>query len=310
MLKVTRTPDGRAYLHVWREGDEYLRQKGELLLAEWTNVRFVAIPKPPVENVYHVDLSLEPLGFPDETFEAANAYHVLEHLTPEEGARFVAEVFRVLKPEGVFRVSVPDLEDICRSYLGQLDAASRDPSAQNIRRYRWTVMEIFEQMVREKSGGRMMEALRSGDYDREYVESKYSDVYRPLLAVEKKAESPPGAESAPRRRRSRLTPGAVYRSLKRRYRRRASGDWTDPGVTKERVRWMYDRLSLRSLLEGAGFVEVQQKDFKHSDIPNWERYDLDCSNLAERPIDPSVYVEGRRPASPGAGPDRPPSMRA
>ena len=58
---------------------------------------------------------------------------------------------------------------------------------------------------------------------------------------------------------------------------------------------MYDRLSLRFLLEEAGFVEIHQTDFKRSRIPNWDRYDLDCSNLAERPIDPSVYVEGRKP---------------
>ena len=309
MLEVTRTPDDLVLLHMWRDGDEYVRQKGELFLNEWTNVRFVAIPKPPVKYVHFVDLSREALEFPSDTFDAANAYHILEHLTPEEGARFVSEVLRVLKPGGVFRVSVPDLEEICRSYLYHLGVASKDPSLQNVRRYRWTVMEIFEQMVREKTGGRMLEALKSGDYDREYLEEKYSDVYRPLLAAG--AQEPPASgDGASRRRPSRFTPKALYRRLTRRIRSRGTGDRKDPGVTKERVRWMHDRLSLRFLLEEAGFVGIQQKDFKSSDIPNWERYDLDCSSLAERPIDPSVFVEGRKPESSAPIPDRPVAARA
>ncbi|MGB5525846.1 MAG: methyltransferase domain-containing protein [Gemmatimonadota bacterium] len=309
MLDVTQAPDGNVLLHMWRDGDEYVRQKGELFLNEWTNVRFVGVPKPPVDNVYHVDLSREPLEFPTDTFDAVNAYHIFEHLTPEEGARLAAEVSRVLKPGGVFRVSVPDLEDICRSYLYHLGVAVEDRSLQNIRRYRWTVMEIFEQMVREKTGGRMLEALKSGDYDREYLEGKYSDVYRPLLAAGA-AKPPATGGSASRSRSSRFTPKAVYRRLTRRLRRRATGDMTDPAVTRERVRWMYDRLSLRFLLEEAGFVEIQQTDFKHSGIPNWDRYDLDCSSLAERPIDPSVYVEGRKPESASPVLDRPVAARA
>lgn len=302
MLKVNRTADGLALLHVWREGEEYFRQKSAVFLTEWTNVRFVAVPKPRVGNVHHVDLSRDPLAFPDGTFDGANAYHVFEHLTPEEGARFAAEVFRVLKPDSVFRVSVPDLEGICREYLHHLDLASRDPSVQNVRRYRWSVMEIFEQMVRERSGGRMLETLRAGDYDREHMERKYGDVFRPLLDPEP-AKPADRARSTSRRRPSRFAPAAVYRGLKRRYRNWMSGDRTDPGVTKERVRWMYDRLSLRFLLEEAGFVEIRQVDFEHSDIPSWERYDLDRSNVVDRPIDPSVYVEGRKPggAAPGPG---------
>jgi predicted SAM-dependent methyltransferase len=300
MLEVTRTPDGLALLHMWREGDEYARQKGDLFLNEWTNVRFVAVPKRPMENVHFVDLSRDPLEFPDDTFDAANAYHVFEHLTPEEGARLAAEVARVLKPGAVFRISVPDLEEICRSYLHHLDIASEEPSLENIRRYRWTVMEIFEQMVREKTGGRMMEALKSGEYDRDYLEAKYSDVFRPLLAAG--AEHPPASEGAGSRPATpRAGSRGLYRRLRRRMGRQPTGGSRDPGITKERVRWMYDRLSLRFLLEEARFVDIRQTDFKHSDIPNWERYDLDCSNLAERPIDPSVYIEGRKPGYSSSG---------
>src|SRR6267143_4986145 len=89
-MKVTRTRDGLAYLHLWREGEEYFRQKGDKL-KEWTNIMFVVGPQPPMENVFYADLSRQPLDFPDATFDAANAYHLLEHLTPVEGERLVGD---------------------------------------------------------------------------------------------------------------------------------------------------------------------------------------------------------------------------
>ena len=39
-------------------------------------------------------------------------------------------------------------------------------------------------------------------------------------------------------------------------------------------------------MQNAGFVQIQQQDYKHSDIPEWSRYNLDCSNIADRAIDP------------------------
>jgi predicted SAM-dependent methyltransferase len=295
LLKITRTPDGFAYLHLWRDGEEYFRQKSDLFLGEWTNVRFVAVPKRSVENVFYVDLSREALDFPDQSFDAAYAYHVLEHLTPGEGARFVREVFRVLKPGGVFRTSVPDLESICRDYLHHLELVRQDPSVRHVLRYRWSVMEIFEQMVREKPGGRMMEALQTGEYDPEFIEERYSDIFRPILEA---AASGNRGRAKDRAHANALSggPRSLLRKLEKRFRNTDQPNRHDPGVSKERVRWMYDRLSLRMLMEAAGFTDAERMDFKNSNIPNWRRYDLDSSNLVDRPIDPSVYLESRRPA--------------
>jgi len=296
MLKVTNTSDGLAYLHVWREGDEYFRQKSPTFLKEWTNVMFVAVPQPPIDNVFYVDLSKAPLDFPDFTFDAVNAYHVFEHMTPQEGEKFARELFRVLKPNATCRISVPDLESTCREYLHHLEIAEREPTPQNIRRYQWNVMEIFEQMVRDKSGGLMGDALGCGDYDREYMDKKFSDVYRPFLErLSEGADVPP--QQAERvtvlNRLRRLTPARVYSGLKWRYVHYRTGN--HPMIIKERTRWMYDRLSMGLLMRRTGFVQIQRKDFKNSDIPNWNKYDLDCSNFADRAIDPSVYMEGRKP---------------
>ena len=257
---------------------------------------FVAVPQPPIKNVYYVDLSKQTLDFSNDTFDAINAYHVLEHLTPHEGQRVTAEIFRVLKPNGIFRVSTPDLQSICREYLRQLGIASENPTLQNIQRYQWSVMRIFEQMVREKSGGMMMDSLRAGNYDREYLDQTFGDCFRPF--IESAQQTPIVLESRTfRRRLTRLTPRVVYLGLRRRYREYRTGGQFHPSVSKERDRWMYDVVSLTLLMRNAGFVQIQQQDFKHSDIEEWSRYDLDRSNVADRAIDSSVYVEGRKPDS-------------
>lgn len=304
-MDVTRTSDGLAYLHLWREGDEYFRQKSDKFLTEWTNIMFVVVPLPPIDHVFYADLSREPLDFPDNTFDAVNSYHLMEHLTPQEGERLMAEMFRVLKPGGILRVSVPDLESICREYLHQLETAVHEPSVQNIRRYQWTVMQIVDQLVRDKSGGMILDAIRAGEYDQDYVDEKHSDVYRPFFKHRQEQEH--AASGSPSRsvwqRMATLTPLTVYEGLKRRitvYARQLTASRQtavhDPHFTRENWRWAYDRFSLNLLFQKAGFIEIQPKDFKHSDIPTWSKYDLDRSNFADRAIDPSVYIEGRKPS--------------
>ena len=306
-MKITKTREGNAYLHVWREGEEYFRQKGKVLIEEWTNVMFSVLAQPDVDNMYYVDISAKSLHFPNSSFDAVNAYHVFEHLTPREGEHFALEILRVLKPGGIFRISVPDLEQSCRKYLHHLAKAVQEPTDQNLRQYKWSVMEIFEQMVRDKSGGLMLEAIRSGEYDEEYLNEYYSDVFRPFYqkgGTDNRNAVLGDIKKTVLQQLMRVMPKRLYLGLARRIKKvlikRLVPEETilatnHPLVRKEAVRWMYDRLSLQLLAEKVGFVEFKQMTFKDSDIPHWDQYDLDRSNHGDRPIDPSVYVECRRP---------------
>lgn len=57
------------------------------------------------------------LPFSDETLDRIYLEHVLEHATYETGVRFLCDARRVLRPGGVIRIAVPDLEDLVRGYL-------------------------------------------------------------------------------------------------------------------------------------------------------------------------------------------------
>jgi SAM-dependent methyltransferase len=66
-------------------------------------------------SLRYLDLS-RPFRFPDRTFEAVLATHVLEHLHPDVAERCLRETHRVLAPGGVLRVAVPDLDLMVARY--------------------------------------------------------------------------------------------------------------------------------------------------------------------------------------------------
>jgi SAM-dependent methyltransferase len=54
--------------------------------------------------------------FDDETFDVVYASHLLEHLHPDAAERCLREVHRVLRPGGILRLAVPDLDHMVAHY--------------------------------------------------------------------------------------------------------------------------------------------------------------------------------------------------
>lgn len=81
-----------------------LRRAGLISDARWPTYASGAF-----KRVRYLDIT-RAFPFRDASVDAVLASHVLEHLTPEEGAHCVAEIFRVLAPGGVARIAVPDLD--------------------------------------------------------------------------------------------------------------------------------------------------------------------------------------------------------
>lgn len=54
---------------------------------------------------------------PDNSVDLILASHFIEHLDKEEGLKFLNECFRVLKPEGLIRLAIPDARLLCKKYL-------------------------------------------------------------------------------------------------------------------------------------------------------------------------------------------------
>lgn len=56
------------------------------------------------------------LPFPDDSVDFIFNEHFMEHLTVEEGQAAIKDLMRVLKPGGVMRIAMPDLEEAIEAY--------------------------------------------------------------------------------------------------------------------------------------------------------------------------------------------------
>lgn len=90
----------------------------------WENIHLDASPRP----IWHPGLGMavnpemvEDLAdlsvFKNKLFDAVRLSHVLEHLTGNDGVKAIYEVYRVTKPGGTLDIEVPDLDQLCSSWL-------------------------------------------------------------------------------------------------------------------------------------------------------------------------------------------------
>jgi predicted SAM-dependent methyltransferase len=243
-------------------------------------------------GVEHIDIRAS-LPLANSSCDAVYHAHVLEHLDPAEGRRFIHETARILKPGGITRVVVPDLEQIARIYLQQLEVAAAGGDGTG---HRWMTLELIDQTVRIASGGEMGQFLRAG-----------------RLAPDSFVFGRLGGESLSAHREGEQ--GAALPSLRptvshlgRQWMRRGLlllthallGRRAREGVseglfraTGEVHRWMYDRVSLRDLLNECGFNDVRLCTERESAIPHFSSFGLDVTNGRNRKPD-SMYMEGRR----------------
>lgn len=294
-MDIKLTSEGKANLHIWRTGQSYEKQKGAVYRREWNNILFTVVPSPPNSSgVIPYDIR-QPLPYPDNTFDAVFAVRIVEHLSLKEGGKFIKEIFRILKPEGVCRVSTPDLEDICRNYLLRLEQGWADASPSNVVKYDWAVLELLDQVVRDKSGGLMSEAIKNKYYDLDYGRERYRDVFEEFYAPPTNSKAEVQSTALPVKQLLVKMVGRIKRLLSfKDVQPPPSVVSQNPRMSREAHLWLYDRLSLSRLLSQQGFVEVAVRDYKSSAIPNWEKYNFNQSEFGDYDIEPSLYVEGKK----------------
>jgi SAM-dependent methyltransferase len=86
------------------------------------------------------------IPLPADSVDVVYHSHMLEHIDRNRVAAFQAEVLRVLKPGGVQRIVVPDLELLARRYLASLSAVRAERLVRQ--RHDDSVAELLEQSVR------------------------------------------------------------------------------------------------------------------------------------------------------------------
>lgn len=247
------------------------------------------------EYVQYCDLR-KGIPYPDNTFDVVYSSNIIEHFLYKIGQKFIQELFRVLKPGGTIRLLTPDLERIAKEYIKNLNAWAQDKSDISRQRYEWILLEMFDQMTREQSGGLMLEKIQAGDVYPEYVIYRTGDELRGSLYPEKKNSSQQGRDYSLISLFYRIL--IFYMSMLRKifYFVKKRGRKVSFNESGELHKWYYDRVSLEYLCRQVGFVDFKVVDYKTSRISGWEKMNLDISTSGDGPRKPdSIIVEAIKP---------------
>lgn len=244
------------------------------------------------------------LPFSDCSFDVVYHSHVLEHFEVQDAKQFLRECYRVLKPDGVIRVAVPDLEQIVLCYLQtlqQIDGgiiSARDD-------YDWIMLELYDQVVRNTSGGQMAAFLKrqsipNQDFVVERCGVEFENVrqqfeHRKFSSSQKNVRNVPlflSYSLAFRRRFVAFYEQLLKIFLGKEYRALEIGRFRCSG---ENHQWMYDRFSLHRILEGCDFVNVVQRNALQSYFLDWSKFNLDTDSDGTVYKPDSLYMEAVRP---------------
>lgn len=236
---------------------------------DWVNVDFYSTGP----GVIAHDLK-RGLPFSEAKFDVVYHSHLLEHLPKNYAPIFLQECYRVLKPGGIIRVVVPDLEQIARLYLTLLEKALQgDNQAQA--RYEWILLEMFDQMVRQQSGGNMLKYWQQRPMPAEdfVIERLGSEVLNTLAIL----------------RSTNIQPISTVEELEA----MQIGQFRLSGEVHQ---WMYDRYSLSVLLQAVGFQNVKVCQANESNIANFNVYllDLEADGSVRKPD--SLFIEAYKPS--------------
>lgn len=260
---------------------------------EWTNVDFQKTG----ESVIAHNL-LQGVPFENGSFDLVYHSHVLEHFSPAEGKKFMAECFRVLRPGGIIRVAVPDLERLAIDYLKSLNEAAADHSDEvKQANHEWMIVEMFDQFSRNHSGGTMLTYLQQGempneDFVFERIGEEGRAIRQDLLSAKTKKflnEKLLGGTkpSSIKARMSKYIRKYFLKKLNVNEYALRLGQFRLAGEIHQ---WMYDRYSLSNLLRRSGGKNIIRRDAFTSYIGNWASYNIDGrDNIVRKPD--SLFLE-------------------
>jgi predicted SAM-dependent methyltransferase len=261
---------------------------GDRFHKDWINVDFVSSN----EFVLCHNL-LEGIPFSDNYFDGVYNSHVLGHFSKQQGVLFLKECFRVLKVGGVIRIVVPDLEQLAKEYLTALGDVMNIETEMNVANYEWSVIELIDEMVREKQGGEMLNYWKQKEIiNEEHIVKRLGHEFVKVRENIIKNETNSEVQiQAPK--------DSVRTKIKNYLLKILHVDVKDIQLVEfinsgEQFKWMYDRYSLSRLLKGLGFTDIKVQTADQSYMVDWDKYlDLDMEKGMIRKPD-SLFIEAKK----------------
>ncbi|MBD2338956.1 methyltransferase domain-containing protein [Calothrix sp. FACHB-156] len=264
----------------------------------WTNVDFISTG----EKVIAHNLT-QGIPFSDCSFDMVYHSHVLEHFPKSKAEFFLQECYRVLRPEGILRIVVPDLEQLVKTYLVSLEKA-RAGEQDWIANYEWILLEMYDQVSRNSPGGEVVNYLsqesipnesfiiqRCGKEAQKIIEylqiSQKNQILQEnkLISLIKSLYRFIRYHSYRHEKLLKIVLGKEYQLLQ-------LGRFRHSGEIHQ---WMYDSYSLKKLLEKTGFKNIIPRQPEESYFSNWREFNLDTEPDLTVYKPDSLYIEAIKP---------------
>lgn len=273
---------------------------GDRFHPDWTNVNFTSTGPSVIEHNLN-----QGIPFSDASFDVVYHSHVLEHFPKSQAPSFLKDCYRVLCEKGIIRIAIPDLEQIVRGYVLALEKAL-EGSQEAEHNYTWLLIELFDQIVRNQSGGDMAAYLFESNIPNEaFILKRLGTEAKKLIESGRQQRQTPQSPDSWFKRSFR----PAYRFLRDTHYRRetfqklllGSSDYQALQIGRFRQsgeihHWMYDRYSLAQLLQKSGFEQIQQRSAHESAIPQWLSFNLDTEPDGSIYKPDSLYLEAIKPA--------------
>jgi len=252
----------------------------------WINVNFSSSG----EGVLVHDLN-KPFPWEDEYCDVVYHSHVLEHFTPNQSFQFLLECKRILKTNGILRIVVPDLEQIVKEYIINLNKA-REGIKQGVDQYNWIMHELIDQIQRNYTGGEMIKFLKQDPLPaKDYIIKRLGSEVKNLLENIDKIESTENIRNKKRTLIKNIKLWLEDRLLTLLGYTREMAEIGKFRLSGEVHYWMYDSYSITKLLDFFGFKEICIVSATKSSIPDFSKYNLDTEeDLTIRKPD-SLFIE-------------------
>ena len=254
--------------------------------ADWLNLDYVSSGP----EVQRADL-LRHLPLEDASADLVYSSHFLEHIPRQYVASFLQECWRILKPGGVLRLVVPDLENLCRTYLNYRDLGEHDKAD-------FIVLELLDQCVRHQSGGALGRYYRRLQSDSTFDSDVMAFVRGRTGEILMKSHSPRTRGSFRQILRrlpalaERLWILCVIQLLPTAFREQN----VSLASVGERHQWLYDAYSLEQLLRSSGFVAIDRCTASVSRHPDFPFHPLDLASDGQpRKGSESLFIEAQKP---------------
>lgn len=260
---------------------------GDTFIEGWTNYDYATLSS----SVIKANL-LQKLPIKDQSVDLVYSSHFVEHIPRTMVSDFLNECFRISKSGGRIRIVLPDLGELCKSYLLHREQGEH-------RKADFIILEMLDQCVRVLPGGELNNFYNSIDVTKaENTEMisfvKQRNGHDLLVAKDERSLW----------QKIRTNPEKIFRGIESIYTRLLLSllppAFRQQNVSLvnvgERHAWIYDFQSITVLLKQVGFTEIKKVTAESSSIHDFPFYPLDLTELGQpRKGLESMYIEALRP---------------